>query len=235
MIQFSESHVAVTAALLAVQRAVQPVVKDKSNPLLKNRYATLDAITDYVRPLLNTNELTLLQSVAPLPEHCVSIETMLLHTSGEWVKNAVVVPLTKGNAGTSEQQAAGSTITYGRRYGLSALLALTTDEDDDGNGRGQTNQRKAARRASRGIVDATNGAKATTVGDVPFPAVNGFEQFRGQPLKDVPTNALEVCYQRAKDRTEKKAQLIAKAVEEILEERRTANDFTTPHPALADV
>ena len=37
--------------------------------------------------------------------------------------------MSAGNKGTSEQQALGSTITYGRRYGLLALLGLTTGDD----------------------------------------------------------------------------------------------------------
>ncbi len=234
MLQFSESHGAVTLALLAVQREVQPVVKDRQNPLLHSKYATLDAITDYVRPLLAKNDLTLLQSVSLSDKATILVESVLMHVSGEWIKNTVPVPLSAGNKGTSEQQAAGSTITYGRRYGLSALLALTTDEDDDGNGRGETAQRRAAKRAPRGIVAETNASNATTVGDIPFPAVAGCEAHRGKPLKDVPTDALTTCYHRTKDRTEKRAKMVAEAVASILEERRLANDFETPHPALAD-
>lgn len=231
MIQFSESHALVAAALIAVQREVQPVVKDRTNPLLKNKYATLDAITDYVRPLLAKNDLALAQSVSPSADHCISVETLLVHVSGEWVRNAVLIPMGDGNKGTSLQQAAGSTITYGRRYGLSALLALTTDEDDDGNGRGQTSQRRESRRAPR-VAQAANAAGAVRVADIPFPAVLGFERLRGTPLKDVPTEALETCYQRTKDRTEKKAQMVAKAIEEVLEDRRTAADFGELHPSL---
>ena len=233
MIQFSESHALVTAALLAVQREVQPVVKDRANPLLHSKYATLDAITDYVRPLLAKNELTLLQSVSLSDKATICVESVLLHVSGEWIKNTVPVPMGEGNKGTSPQQVAGSTITYGRRYGLSALLALTTDEDDDGNGRGQTAQRRAAKSASRGLVDATNGVKAVTHGDIPFPALRGLEEHKDKPLRDVPTEALETCYQRAKDRPEKKVRALAESVAQVLEERRL-NDFTQPHPALAD-
>ena len=109
---------------------------------------------------------------------------------------------------------------------------MTTDDDTDGNFP-QSNQRREARKASRGIVAATNAVKATTVGDIPFPAVKGCEAYHNKPLRDVPTEALETCYARTKDRTEKKAQMVARAVEQVLEDRRLANDFTQPHPALA--
>jgi hypothetical protein len=56
------------------------------------------------------------------------VETRLVHTSGEWLASVVPVPVAKGDA-----HGLGSALSYGRRYGLSALLALSTDEDDDGN------------------------------------------------------------------------------------------------------
>jgi len=39
-----------------------------------------------------------------------------------------VIPLSK-----HDPQAMGSAITYGRRYSLSAMLGIVTEEDDDGN------------------------------------------------------------------------------------------------------
>ena len=57
----------------------------------------------------------------------LSVETRLLHLSGEWVSTVVTLPVEKATA-----QGAGSAISYGRRYGLSAILGLTA-EDDDGN------------------------------------------------------------------------------------------------------
>ena len=119
---------------------------------------------------------------------------------------------------------------------MSALLALTTDEDTDGAT--GTAQRREARKASRGLVDATNGVKATTNGDIPFPVMGGdLAQYAQKPLKDVPTEALTSCYLKAKDRPEKKYRGLAVSIEQLLEERRLAdeaNDFTKPHPALRD-
>lgn len=228
MLQFSDTRGDICVALLQVQREIQPVVKDRNNPLLKNRYATLDAITDYVRPICARANCVLMQSEHMMVLNAVTqigIETMLLHHTGEWVKNVVFVPVGDGNKGTSPQQAAGSALTYGRRYGLSALLALTTDEDDDGNG--GTKQRRDAKKSGRTIVEKVNEVKATTVAQIPFPAVRGFEQHRDKPLGDVPTDALETCYQRAVNRPEKKAKMIAEAIGEILENRR---QFAQPLP-----
>lgn len=135
----SDSMAAIGAALVKAQAEIKPIGKDAQNPHFRNRYATLDALTDFVRPILQKHGLTVIQggTDAALSRieggveyrvAAIEVETMLLHTSGEWISSSYVMPIEK-----STPQGAGSAITYGRRYGLSSLLALTTDEDEDGN------------------------------------------------------------------------------------------------------
>ena len=213
MLTFSENRPVVAAALLQVQKSVVPIVKDSINPHFKNKYASLGAVTDVLRPILTANGFSLLQSVGQ-SAGTLTITTTLLHESGEWVRNEVAVPM--GEKATP--QTAGSAITYGRRYGLSALLAITTDDDDDGQ-RGSA-QRRAAVKESQQSADL-NARRATSFGDVLFPALAGFEQYKGHKLADVPTDVLAVCYERASARTDKKAKQIASAAEAVLEDRRT--------------
>lgn len=128
----SESIANLAAALVKASGEMQPVAKDRVNPHFKNKYATLDAITEAVRPVLAKHGLAIVQgSTVPETNEGVlvgfALETMLIHSSGEWLANSVVMPVEKASA-----QGAGSAISYGRRYGLSALLGLTSDEDDDG-------------------------------------------------------------------------------------------------------
>lgn len=128
----SETLGKIATALVAAQGEIKAVAKDSINPHFKNRYASLDALTDYARPVLAKHGLALVQGAA-VPEthegHLVGmvIETTLIHSSGEWISTAIPIPVDKPSA-----QGAGSGVSYGRRYGLAALLALTTDEDDDG-------------------------------------------------------------------------------------------------------
>lgn len=130
----SESIATLATALATVQQHITPVVKDRQNPHFKNNYATLDAIMESVRPLLAGQGLAIVQGggspVSNADGNIVgaAVETMLVHTSGEYITSVIVLPIEKGTA-----QAVGSAITYGRRYGVAALLALTTEEDDDGN------------------------------------------------------------------------------------------------------
>jgi hypothetical protein len=66
----------------------------------------------------------------------VCVTTMLLHTSGQWIAFDYQMPLEKPTA-----QSVGSAITYGRRYGLGSILALATEEDDDGQAASQQKAR----------------------------------------------------------------------------------------------
>ena len=130
----SDSIAKLAKALATVQQHITPVVKDRQNPHFRNNYATLDAIMESVRPLLAGHGLAIVQGggspVSNVDGNIVgaAVETMLVHESGEFITSAIVLPIDKGTP-----QAVGSAITYGRRYGVAALLALTTEEDDDGN------------------------------------------------------------------------------------------------------
>ncbi len=130
----SETTATLCAALVAAQGGLRPIAKDGKNPAFRSRYATLDGIMETVRPALAAHGLAVVQGVVH-PETGeggrlvgITVETRLVHTSGEWLASVVPVPVAKGDA-----HGLGSALSYGRRYGLSALLALSTDEDDDGN------------------------------------------------------------------------------------------------------
>jgi hypothetical protein len=122
------------AALTKAQGELRAIQKDSKNPHFKNSYASLDAILETVRPTLAKHGLALVQgATAPSYDEAgrvtaIVVETMLVHASGEHLTNGCVIPIAK-----VDPQGAGGAMTYGRRYGVSALLALATDEDDDGN------------------------------------------------------------------------------------------------------
>ena len=58
-------------------------------------------------------------------ESCVGVVTMLMHTSGQWLQQEYVLPMTK-----RDPQAAGSAITYARRYALQSMAGIPTADDD---------------------------------------------------------------------------------------------------------
>lgn len=201
----SEQIAKIAPALVAAGAELQPVAKDATNPAFRNKYATLDAIMEQVRPVLAKHGLTVLQGVTH-PETIdgritgLNVETRLIHVSGEWISSSVTLPVEKTTA-----QGAGSAISYGRRYGLSALLGLTA-EDDDGNAASSPAQ--AAPRASRPAAPEVEPGKRlhesvpeTPVrkpwnGDVKAALETKFPfkkrpELAGLPLKEIPVDVLE--------------------------------------------
>ena len=103
-------------------------VKTKTGASYNYKYAPLDEILKLIRPLLAKNGLSIVQ--VPYSNNGeVSITTTLLHSSGQFIEYP---PISLRTTDISPQ-AAGSIITYGRRYALSSILGIASDDDDDGN------------------------------------------------------------------------------------------------------
>lgn len=197
----SETITALAPALVKAAAQLSPVAKDATNPAFRNRYATLDAIMEQVRPVLASHGLAVVQSMTQ-PETVdgrvvgVAIETRILHTSGEWIAGVVTLPVDKATA-----QGVGSAMSYGRRYGLSALLGLTAD-DDDGNAASQrpAAPREEVRRAAAPQASAADKRLFERVASgpvtlqaamaTPFPFKKQAE-WHGKPLGECPPSLLE--------------------------------------------
>ena len=129
MIKHSPSITAFSAAFIAAQSEMAGAKKTSKNPHFRSRYADLAAVMEAALPPLNKHGIGVLQ----FPEFdkdtgLVTVETRLLHKSGEWMGGSVSgVPKDPRNI-----QAIGSTITYLKRYGLQSLVGCPS-EDDDGN------------------------------------------------------------------------------------------------------
>ena len=126
----SETIGAIAPALIKAQSQMQGITKEGKNPAFRSKYVTLDSILDTLRPILTSNGLMLTQgSTPPWGVEAITVESRIIHTSGEWIATTVTIPVTKPDA-----HGLGSALTYGRRYSVSALLAISADEDDDANG-----------------------------------------------------------------------------------------------------
>lgn len=112
------------------------------------KYASLPEILSKVRPILTKHGLAVLQLVGPGG----AVETMLTHTSGQWIASDPVQLPSKDNS----PQGYGSAISYAKRYSLAAILALAGEEDDDGaTAQREHTQRKAA---TNGAGNGSNGS-----------------------------------------------------------------------------
>jgi hypothetical protein len=122
----SESIAAIAPALVKAQAEIKGALKDSTNPHFRSKYADLSSVVEAVKAPLLKHGIAFLQGVHDA-ENGVAVETVLLHSSGEWISSTLRIPASKQDA-----QGYGSAITYGRRYGLQAMCGVPA-EDDDGN------------------------------------------------------------------------------------------------------
>ena len=137
----SESLGKLATALVAAQAELDHAHKNAVNPHFKNKYADLTEVLDTVLPVLNKHGLTVTQ-IPGFEGGIVTLDTMILHTSGEFITGTSGSPVTK-----NDPQGVGSATTYLRRYSLAALAGIG-QEDDDGNAASRhTNGNGAAAKA----------------------------------------------------------------------------------------
>lgn len=123
----SESIKELATALAKAQGEFSGAAKDSINPHFRSRYADLESVVSAIKPVLTKHGLSFIQ-VSHDTQSSAAIETLIMHSSGEWISAGVVsVPVSKNDA-----QGYGSAMTYARRYSLSAAFGIAP-EDDDGN------------------------------------------------------------------------------------------------------
>ncbi len=127
-IEKSEQINELAAALAKAQAEIVNPAKTSENPHYRNKYADLAEVLNVVRPVFAAHGLAVSQHPAMDGDGAmVTVETMLTHSSGQWMVSAVSAPVAKKDA-----QGVGSAITYCRRYALAAIAGVAQD-DDDGN------------------------------------------------------------------------------------------------------
>jgi len=116
----------VMAALIAAQSKFRPVPKTMQAHHYK--YADLAVVCANIYPILHEHGLGIVQTFAGGPdEGALEVTTTLIHTSGQTLQGSIKIPLPDKN----DAQKTGTACTYGRRYGMSALLGIVTEEDTD--------------------------------------------------------------------------------------------------------
>lgn len=122
-------------ALSKAQGVMEGAKKDSDNPWFKSKYADLESCWFACRKPLSDNELAVIQTFSENNEK-ICIITTLAHSSGQWIRGTLSLKPVK-----NDPQAAGSAITYGRRYSLAAIVGLS-QKDDDGNDASGKNKNK---------------------------------------------------------------------------------------------
>jgi hypothetical protein len=122
----SEQLNEIAAAMSKLQGEIEDASKDTSGYGYK--YADLSQVLGIIRPLLSKNGLSFTQHVSNADDKII-IETMLMHSSGQWMSSEIAMPPVQGKS-MNAAQAVGSIITYGRRYALTAIFGITQTDDD---------------------------------------------------------------------------------------------------------
>lgn len=136
---FSESNQAISKALVAAWGCIETPkhnttvkVTTRSGGNYEFSYTDLEGIFDALKTVYKENKIAVLQNPKTFFQDghlMISVETMLLHESGEWVKSEPLSVLASNN-----MQDLGGQITYMKRYSLSAISGISTEKDDDANG-----------------------------------------------------------------------------------------------------
>lgn len=126
MIETSPDITKLAEALSKAQAKLDGAKKDANNPHFRSRYATLEAVVDAIKPI-HDHGLSYAQFPGAVTEGAIEITTVLMHSSGQWMRSTMHVPLGKRDA-----QGVGSAVSYGRRYALMSVFGVPA-EDDDGN------------------------------------------------------------------------------------------------------
>jgi len=133
MMNKSESIKELATALNKAQGEMSGASKSSKNPFFKSNYADLSSVIEAIKEPFHTNGLSYSQ-MPVFDAGCVGVETILMHTSGEYIESKLLLPMVK-----QDPQAAGSAITYARRYSLMSIAGIPA-EDDDGNATRATKQ-----------------------------------------------------------------------------------------------
>ena len=130
----SESIKEIALAMNQFQQEVEQPSKSADNPFFKSKYVPLENVISTIKKYAIPKGLSYFQDTMTNEKGDIGIRTRIQHVSGQFIETDILyLPNDKKNA-----QGAGSSITYARRYQLSAAFGIASDEDDDGNGASNT-------------------------------------------------------------------------------------------------
>lgn len=175
----SESIKEIAAALAKAQGAMGGASKDASNPHFKSKYASLASVVDAVKAALSENGIAYYQTPMTSEKDECGVETMLMHSSGEWIlADPFYVPVSKADA-----QGFGSALTYCRRYSLAAVCGVAPEDDDGNAATSAAPARSVENGPPRNLKAAEFQSYVTAMG----------ECTTGEALQKVYTNAIMAC------------------------------------------
>lgn len=152
-------------ALFAVKKELEAVKKTSNNPFFRSKYADLNAHLELVEPLLEKNGCFLIQSPSA-SMGTNSVVTRVVHAeSGEYVEGSMIL------LEQNDMQKLGAGVTYARRFILSGLFAMMSEDDDGNTATGKTM-----------VTKTTPASSISSKGAPAAPAAGGFKSAAGKKL-----------------------------------------------------
>jgi hypothetical protein len=135
--QRADNFGALFAALATAQGAFLPIEKNRSVKITMKtggsynfRYADLEEILAKTRPALSSNGLAMFQLMDTGPNHA-SLRCELVHKDGARLCSEVSIPHPHT---IQDPKQFGATVSYFRRYMVTAMLGVAADDDLDEDG-----------------------------------------------------------------------------------------------------
>lgn len=174
--------------------------KDKSGREIKYSYADLSDCIEALKEPLSSNGLSYMQTLEfkRIGNAMVyGLVTTLMHESGEFADSFHPLP----EPGQSRPQEFGSALTYARRYSISAITGMASEEDDDGAmaTKGIDTNKNQNKGASAPSKAGQNEQKGSNTGQAPtqkpitpdnYVMPIGSKDVKGKALGVLPTNVL---------------------------------------------
>jgi len=120
----SETTAELAKALSKAQGEIVHAIKDTKGAF-SGKYATLAGVIDAAKKPLSDNGLSVSQIVDVTENGDVILETILMHTSGEFLTGKYPIKPIK-----QDPQGFGSALSYARRYCFSSIVGVAADDDD---------------------------------------------------------------------------------------------------------
>ncbi len=134
----SEQLNELAAALAKAQGEIEGAAKASTNPHFRSKYADLASVWDAVRGPLSAQGIAVVQVPTSGADGKAGLETLMVHSSGQWIRGHLAV-----TAKDEGPQAAGSCITYLRRYALQSFAGVAPEDDDAEGAEGRNGKAKA--------------------------------------------------------------------------------------------
>ena len=166
-IRTSEPYNELAKALAKAQAEMACPAKNAKNPYIGNKYADFHSIREASKLPLAAAGIAIMQGTGNTPGGGITVSTRLTHgESGHWAETSLSMQAQKqvkdrGWVPSADPQTLASVITYARRYTISALLCLSTDDDDDGNAASGKEGHRSAGKVDRAPATQPEPSKGT--------------------------------------------------------------------------